>query len=132
MWNQFIADLAADDMNTFQCIARVPENLDLFGITANIYDVNANGLLLLEDVNLSDYFDYDFTIYFDDFDLESNTINFTDLNNRIVYLTKAMDVFNLVGLNLYVEHSVVTVENINDFDINIFARLVFDKSKTKH
>ena len=126
-----MTSLATDDLDKFLCIARVPRNLNVFGIEAGMINVNANGLSFFEQIDFSNFFNIDFSVGFTGagFDLTSlasldpaalATFNFEQFNATLQPFFSAFEIFNLMGVFNF-DFAEIDATNILTFDLNNIA-----------
>ena len=122
--------LATDDLDKFRCIARVPRNMNVFGVEAGMFNVNANGLSFFEQFDLSNFFNIDFSVGFTGFDLASlgtldavalADFNFEGFNYVLQPFFSAFEIFNLMGVFNF-DVTAIDATNIANFNLDNIAK----------
>ena len=122
--------LATDDMDKFRCISRVPRNLNVFGVEAGMFNLNANGLSFFENFDFSNSFKIDFSVGFTGFDLASlasldaaalAAFDFAGFNTVLQPFFSAFEIFNLMGVFNF-DFAEIDATNILDFNLDNIAK----------
>ena len=129
-WEAWLTGLATDDLDKFRCIARVPRNMNLFGIEAGMFNINANGLTFFEQIDFSNFFNIDFSVGFTGFDLASfaamdaatlAAIDFAGFNTVLEPFFGAFEIFNSMGVFNF-DVTAIDATNILNFNLDNIAK----------
>ena len=129
-WDDWLTGLATDDLDKFRCIARVPRNMNLFGIEAGMFNINANGLTFFEQIDFSNFFNIDFSVGFNGFDLASfatmdaailAAFDFTQFNAVLEPFFNAFEIFNSMGVFNF-DVTPFDATNILNFNLDNIAK----------
>lgn len=104
--------------------------MDVFGIEAGMFNVNANGLTFFENLDFSNFFKIDFSVGFAGFDLTSFTaldaaalalIDFDGFNAILQPFYSAFEIFNLMGVFNF-DVTSIDATNIANFNLDNIAK----------
>ena len=124
-FDAWLTSLATDNLDKFMCMARVPRNLNLWGVEAGDFNINANGLSYFENFDFSQFFKFDFTLGFTDFDIDNlatlDATKLTAFNVALQPFFSAFEIFNSMGIFDF-NFAELDATSILSFDINSISR----------
>ena len=103
--------------------------MNLFGIEAGMFNINANGLKFFEQIDFSEFFNIDFSVGFTGFDLASlatldaaalAAFNFEGFNAALQPFFNAFEIFNLMGVFNF-DFAAIDATNILTFNLDNIA-----------
>jgi len=104
--------------------------MNLFGIEAGMFNINANGLTWFEEIDFSNFFKIDFSVGFAGFDLTSFAaldaaalalIDFDGFNAILQPFYSAFEIFNLMGVFNF-DVTAIDATNIANFNLDNIAK----------
>ena len=104
--------------------------MNVFGVEAGMFNVNANGLSFFEQFDLSNFFNIDFSVGFTGFDLASlasldaaalAAFDFAGFNTVLQPFFSAFEIFNLMGVFNF-DFAEIDATNILDFNLDNIAK----------
>jgi hypothetical protein len=128
-WSDFVNGLTGD-MDKFQCVARVPRDMNIMGIKKGMFNVNANAMTFFNQIDFNNFFNIDFNVGFGsagfdlslfnaDFDFAA--FDFSAFNAFLQPYFAVFDIFSSMGLNLGFDTTELSADNILNFSLDNIA-----------